>query len=51
MPLSKYFGGHGERVMREMQAAHGTKAGMREFYATANKQKKRTILKRSKGGR
>ena len=51
MPVGKYFGGHGERVMKQMQAAHGAEAGKRAFYATANKQKKRTILKRPKGGR
>lgn len=38
MPIGKYFGGHGDRVMAAMQKQHGTKAGTREFYATANKQ-------------
>ena len=36
MPISKYYGGHGEEVMHGMKKAHGEKAGEREFYATAN---------------
>lgn len=41
MPLSKYFGGHGEEVMADMKKRYGSKRGKREFYATANKQKKK----------
>lgn len=37
MPLFNYFKGHGEKVMADMKAKHGDKAGEREFYATANK--------------
>lgn len=37
MPLSKYFGGHGESVMKSMQKKHGAKKGKQIFYATANK--------------
>jgi hypothetical protein len=39
VPLSKYFGGHGEKVMAQMQKKHGKKKGKSMFYATANKQK------------
>lgn len=45
MPLSKYYGGKGESVMRSMKSRYGAKAGERVFYATANKRKK---LKRRK---
>jgi hypothetical protein len=37
MPLSKYFGGRGEKVMREMKARYGEERGERIFYATARK--------------
>ena len=37
MPLSKYYGGHGESVMEEMQERYGSEKGKRVFYATANK--------------
>ncbi len=40
MPISKYFSGHGEQVMKSMKKAHGAKEGKREFYATLNKKKK-----------
>lgn len=46
MPLSKYFGGHGASVMKDMQAKHGKKAGERIFYATVNKAKTRRGTKR-----
>lgn len=39
MPLSKYFGGHGESVMRQMKKKHGGEEGKRIFYATVNKNK------------
>ena len=39
MPLSKYFGGKGEEVMKSMQKKHGKKKGKSIFYATANKKK------------
>lgn len=39
MPLSKYYGGHGEKVMANMQKEYGEKEGKRVFYATANKRK------------
>jgi hypothetical protein len=37
MPISEYYKGHGEKVMREMRRRYGSKAGERIFYATANK--------------
>lgn len=39
MPLKKYFGGHGEKVMASMKKEYGEKKGEEVFYATANKQK------------
>lgn len=36
MPLNKYFGGHGDQVMRDMTSRYGSKKGERVFYATAN---------------
>lgn len=39
MPISKYFGGGGEKVMANMKGEYGEKEGERIFYATANKQK------------
>jgi hypothetical protein len=40
MPLSKYYGGHGEKVMRNMKKQYGSEKGERIFYATENKRKK-----------
>ena len=37
MPISKYYSGHGEKVMKEMKKEYGPKKGERVFYATANK--------------
>ena len=39
MPLSKYFGGHGEEVMSHMKKTYGPKKAERVFYATKNKMK------------
>jgi hypothetical protein len=39
MPLSKYYGGHGEKVMANMTKEYGEKKGKQVFYATANKRK------------
>ncbi len=39
MPLSKYYGGHGEKVMKSMKSQYGKEKGERVFYATANKRK------------
>lgn len=39
MPISKYFKGHGEKVMKAMKEEYGEKKGERIFYATANKRK------------
>lgn len=40
MPLSKYYGGHGEKVMKAMKGQYGGEKGEKVFYATANKKKK-----------
>lgn len=42
MPLSKHYGGSGEKVMRSMKEQYGEKKGERVFYATENKMKKKT---------
>lgn len=49
MPISGYFGGHGEKVMHSMKEQYGEKKGKQVFYATANKRKKmkRKARKRS----
>lgn len=41
MPLSKYFGGGGEKVMKNMKKEYGEEKGEKVFYATANKNKKK----------
>ena len=40
MPLSKYFKGGGEKVMKNMKKEYGSKKGTQVFYATANKMKR-----------
>jgi hypothetical protein len=37
MPLSKYYGGRGAKVMAQMKKRYGAKKGKQVFYATANK--------------
>jgi hypothetical protein len=39
VPLSKYFGGSGRKVMRAMTEQYGAEKGKQVFYATAAKQK------------
>jgi len=39
MPISKYYKGHGSKVMKNMKEEYGEKKGESVFYATANKQK------------
>ena len=39
MPISKYYGGSGEKVMSAMKKQYGAEKGKQVFYATANKQK------------
>ena len=43
-PLSKYFKGKGEKVMRSMKKQYGKKKGKEVFYATHNKQKSKVDL-------
>lgn len=37
MPISKYYKGHGAKVMSAMQKEYGAKKGKQVFYATADK--------------
>ncbi|HEV1286543.1 MAG TPA: hypothetical protein VNU44_14575 [Bryobacteraceae bacterium] len=37
MPIKAYFGGKGEKVMRQLVREHGAKKAKQIFYATANK--------------
>lgn len=46
MPISKYYGGHGEKVLAEMIARYGKKKGTQVFYATANKEDHKEKLAR-----
>ena len=50
MPLSKYFGGHGSKVMKSMTKTYGKEKGKQVFYATANKEKMLPSLMPSKKG-
>ena len=48
MPLSKHFGGHGEKVMANMKKEYGAEKGKKVFYATENKRKKKDMTGPSK---
>jgi hypothetical protein len=48
MPISKYFKGHGEEVMGNMQKEYGAKKGKQVFYATANKRAQKPLSKSGK---
>jgi len=37
MPISEYYKGSGEKVMKNMKKEYGDKKGESVFYATANK--------------
>ena len=37
MPVSEYYKGSGEKVMRSMKKRYGEEGGERVFHATANK--------------
>jgi hypothetical protein len=41
MPLSKHYGGHGEKVMAAMKTQYGAKKAKKVFYATEQAQKKK----------
>lgn len=43
MPLSKYFHGSGEKVMKSMKKTYGSEKAKEVFYATANKRKKDSV--------
>ncbi len=40
MPISKYYSGHGKKVMASMKKTYGGEKGKQVFYATANKRKR-----------
>ena len=40
MPISKYFSGGGEKVMKNLKSEYGDEKGTSVFYALANKRKK-----------
>ncbi len=46
MPINKYYKGHGEEDMHDMQKRYGSEGGKRVFYATANKRKMKPKGKR-----
>ena len=42
MPISKHYGGHGDKVMRSMKETYPSeKKAEQVFYATENKRKKK----------
>ena len=43
MPVSKYFKGHGDKVMANMKKEYGDKKGKSVFYALANKDKNKGL--------
>lgn len=42
MPVSAYFSGKGDEVLRRLQKRYGQEKGKSVFYALANKRKKRS---------
>ena len=46
MPIDKYYGGHGKKVMREMMEQYGAKKGKEVFYAMMAKQEKKKKKKK-----
>jgi hypothetical protein len=46
MPVSKYYSGHGRKVMANMKREYGDKKGEQVFYATVNKRKKKRKVRR-----
>lgn len=48
MPVSEYYSGSGEKVMKDMTKRYGKKKGKQVFYATANKRKQKRKKKRGK---
>jgi hypothetical protein len=50
MPISKYFKGSGEKVMRSMKERYGEKKGEQVFYATAHSKKGMTPAKKAVNG-
>lgn len=52
MPISKYFKGNGDKVMKNMKKEYGSEEGEKVFYATANKKKgmKKESMRPTEGG-
>ena len=48
MPVSKYYGGHGQEVMANMTKEYGAEKGKNVFYATANKRKENPEVGKAK---
>lgn len=48
MPLSKHFGGMGEKVMTAMEKTYGPDKAKKVFYATENKQKSKGKMHKGK---
>lgn len=48
MPLNKYYGGKGEKVMADMKSRYGSEKGEKVFYATKNKRESLKALKNHK---
>ena len=51
MPISRYFKGHGEEVMKNMAKQYGEEKGKRVFYATANARGEKPGKSKSKSAR
>ena len=51
MPISRYYGGHGDEVMSSMKKKYGDKKGVSVFYATANKKDQNPKGENSRGGK
>ena len=51
IPISKYFGGSGEKVLSNTKKQYGEKQGKSVFYALVNKSKKREASPRKMGGK
>lgn len=48
MPISAYYHGDGERVMRDLKKEYGDQDGERAFYAIANKNNQKPASEKPK---
>jgi hypothetical protein len=51
MPVDKYYKGHGDEVMGDMQKRYGARKGKSVFYATANKRNMKPTGDKKRGGK